>query len=600
MAVGAIIGGIGTLFGAASSLFGSKQTSAPPDYFSQYKAAADSYNKQAQDIYNQQVDYAKQQAAIANKYQTQQFLSGLSDYNSQYDYQWNLSVSDWQNQVAIQDFEALQQQKLYQKSLGIATSQLNLNDLAQDQAFAFEDFNLKNLMKQTMFSQESELIAVQNAIVENRLNSKSTGLDLAGVSQQEALLGIQKGGLGIKFQELGIQQKGVGLEQAELGTKKAGLGIDYQELGIQQKALALQAKQLGLKKTGLVQEAQFVGKEETLLNQKNAIAQQFIEDELNESKREATFQKQGAYVETLNKQGSVLTGQAGKSRGKAEQVVLGEFFRGMSQLESTLTGQNRQAALRLKELQSQTNFDKAKLQLKRDQLGLQARGMILDERQLGLQAEQIGLAGSRVGLQGQQIDIQGQQLGLQGQQIGLAGAQLGLQGQQLGVQGQQLGTEAQRIGLQQQRYDVALENTITDSMFNMKVLDAEVMQAAEQATLNKKNIAIQKYGSDLNTVAQMMIKPSTLPTIPAPSKLPEQTFIVPPKIEPGFIAPPIDKTAFDYGYRPSAPASGGGTSAGTVLSALGTGLKGVGAIYGGFSQPKSYQGGEAIGKAATQ
>lgn len=535
MAIGAIIGGIGTLFGAASSLFGSKQTSAPPDYFSQYQAAADSYNKQAQDIYQQQLDYAKQQAAIANKYQTQQFLYGLSDYNAQYDYQWNLSVSDWQNQVAIQDFEALQQQKLYQKSLGIATSQLNLNDLAQDQAFAFEDFNLKNLMKQTMFSQESELIAVQNAIVENKLNSKSTALDLAGVSQQEALLGIQKGGLGIKFQELGIAQK---------------------ELGIQQKAL-------GIKKTGLVQEAQFVGKEETLLNQKNAIAQQFIEDELNESKRQATFEKQGAYVETLNKQGDVLTGQAGKSRGKAEQVVLGEFFRGMSQLESTLTGQNRQAALRLKELQSQTNFDKAKLQFKRDQLGLQAREMVLDERQLGLQA----------------------------QQIGLAGAQIGLQGQQLGVQGQQLGTEAQRIGLQQQRYDVALENTITDSMFNMKVLDAEVMQAAEQATLNKKNIAIQKYGSDLNTVAQMMIKPSTLPTIPAPTKLPEQTFIVPPPIEPGFIAPPINKTAFDYGYRPSAPASGGGPSAGTVLSALGAGLQGVGAIYGGFSQPKSYQGG---------
>lgn len=533
MAWGAFISGIGTVLGAGSSLFGSKDSS------SQYQAAADSYNQQAQNIFNQQVEYAKQVAAIQNRYQNQQFLYGLQDYNTQADYQWNLSVSDWQNQVTIQDYEALVQQKLYQKSLGIASAQLNLNDLSQDQAFAFEDFNLKNLMKQAMFSNESELIALQNAITENKFNKASTGLDLAGVSQQESLLGIQQGALGIKFGELGISQK----------------------------ELSLQAKQLGIKKTGLVQEAEFVGKEELLLNQKNAIAQQFIEDELTENKRQATFEKQGAYVETLNKQGTVLTQQAGKSRGKTEQVVLGDFFRGMSQLESTLTGQNRQAALKLKELQAQTNFDKAKIQLKRDQLGLQAKTTLLAERQLGLQAEQIGLAG----------------------------AQLGLQNQQLNVQGQQLGTEAQRIGLQQGKYDVALQNAVTDATFNMKVLDAELMQAAEQATINKKNISIQKFGADLNTVAQMMIKPTNLPTIPAPTKLPEQTFIQPPEILPGFIAPPMNKTAFDMGYRPS-----GGTSAGSVLGALGGVMQGAGAIYGAVAKPPSYQGGgaEALGRLA--
>lgn len=535
MAFGAILGGIGTLVGAVGGLFGSKQQPSAPDYFTEYQAAANSYNQQSLDIYNQQVDYAKQVAAIQNRYQNQQFLSGLTDYNTQADYQWNLSVSDWQNQVTIQDYEALVQQKLYQKSLGIASAQLNLNDLSQDQAFAFEDFNLKNLMKQAMFSNESELIALQNAITENKLNKASTGLDLAGVSQQESLLGIQKGALGVKFGELGISQK----------------------------ELSLQAKQLGIKKTGLVKEAEFVGKEELLLNQKNAIAQQFIEDELTESKRQATFEKQGAYVETLNKQGTVLTQQSGKSRGKAEQVVLGDFFRGMSQLESTLTGQNRQAALRLKELQAQTNFDKAKIQLKRDQLGLQAKSMLLDERQIGLQAEQLGLAG----------------------------AQLGLQNQQLNVQGQQLGTAAQQIGLQQERYDVALQNSISNTAFNMKVLDAELMQAAEQATINKKGVSIQKFGADLNTVAQMMIKPTNLPTAPAPTRLPEQTFIQPPEILPQFVAPPMNKTAFDMGYRASAPASSGGTSAGSVLGAIGGVMQGAGAIYGAVAKPPSYQGG---------
>jgi len=553
MAWGAIISGIGTILGAGSSLFGSKGSSS-----SQYQAAADSYNQQAQNIYNQQVEYARQVAAIQNRYQNQQFLYGLQDYNTQADYQWNLSVSDWQNQVTIQDYEALVQQKLYQKSLGIASAQLNLNDLAQDQAFAFEDFNLKNLMKQAMFSNESELIGLQNAITENKLNKASTGLDLAGISQQESLLGIQKGALGVKFGELGISQKELSIQAAKLG--------------ISQKELSLQAKQLGIKKTGLVKEAEFVGKEELLLNQKNAIAQQFIEDELTESKRQATFEKQGAYVETLNKQGDVLTGQAGKSRGKAEQVVLGDFFRGMSQLESTLTGQNRQAALRLKELQAQTNFDKAKIQLKRDQLGLQAKGTLLQERQLGLQTEQIGLASD--------------ELGLQAEQLGLAGAQLGLQNQQLNVQGQQLGTAAQQIGLQQERYDVALQNSITNTAFNMKVLDAELMQAAEQATINKKGVSIQKFGADLNTVAQMMIKPTKLPTVPAPTRLPEQTFIQPPEILPQFVAPPINKTAFDMGYRPS-----GGTSAGSVLGAIGGVMQGAGAIYGAVAKAPSYQGG---------
>lgn len=605
MAIGAIIGGIGSLIGAGSSLFGPKRSSSSSGSravdISGYQAAADSYNRQAQDIYNQQKAFAERQAAIQNAYQTQQFLGGLTDYTDQYNYQWDLSVSDYQNQVAIQDYEALVQQKLYQKSLGIASSQLNLNDLSQDLAFATEDFNLKNLMKQTMFSQESELIALQNAVTENQLNTKTSGLALAGVGQQQELLGIQKGELGLKAGELGLQLEELGIKKSDLaisgkslGLKSADIAVKGKELDLQRDQLGLSIQGLALQKLGIARDEQFIGQEEILLEQKNAIAQQFIQNELTESKRQATFEKQGAYVETLNKQGTVLTQQAGKSRGKAEQVVLGEFFRGMAQLESTLTGQNRQAALRLKELQTKTSFDRASLQLKRDKLGLQEQGLTMDQQRIAMQAQGLGLNQQQLALQARGVDLEQMQLlnqmrgvNLQQQGVGLQGQALGFAGQRLDVQGQQLGLEAAQIGLQQERYDVALQNSITDTTFNMKVIDAEVMQAAEQATMNKKNISIQKFGADLNAVANMMIKPSSLPVPPPPTKLPEQTFIEPPKIEAQYIAPPINKTAYDFGYRPTAASSGGGgggggTSAGSILGAVGAGLGAVGAIYSGF------------------
>jgi len=99
--------------------------------------------------------------------------------------------------------------------------------------------------------------------------------------------------------------------------------------------------------------------------EKEKIGKLSIRETLRESVREATFQKESAMVDSLRKQGQAALGQAGKSRGRAQQTTLAEFYRGMSQLESSLSGKTRQAALQVLELESQSKLAEKQISVQR-------------------------------------------------------------------------------------------------------------------------------------------------------------------------------------------------------------------------------------------
>lgn len=99
--------------------------------------------------------------------------------------------------------------------------------------------------------------------------------------------------------------------------------------------------------------------------EKEKIGKLSIRETLRESVREATFQKESAMVDSLRKQGQAALGQAGKSRGRAQQTTLAEFYRGMSQLESSLSGKTRQAALQVLELESQSKLAEKQISIQR-------------------------------------------------------------------------------------------------------------------------------------------------------------------------------------------------------------------------------------------
>lgn len=99
--------------------------------------------------------------------------------------------------------------------------------------------------------------------------------------------------------------------------------------------------------------------------EKEKIGKLSIRETLRESVREASFQKESAMIDSLKAQGQAALGQAGRSRGKAQQATLAEFYRGMSQIESSLSGRTRQAALQVLELESQSKLAEKQISVQR-------------------------------------------------------------------------------------------------------------------------------------------------------------------------------------------------------------------------------------------
>jgi hypothetical protein len=101
---------------------------------------------------------------------------------------------------------------------------------------------------------------------------------------------------------------------------------------------------------------------------KDMIGKLTISETINQYSKEASFKKEAAMIDSVKAKGQAAMRQAGKSRAKAQQTTMGEFYRNLSQIESSLTGRQRQAALQLMELGAQTETTKAQLGVQRSRI----------------------------------------------------------------------------------------------------------------------------------------------------------------------------------------------------------------------------------------
>jgi len=115
---------------------------------------------------------------------------------------------------------------------------------------------------------------------------------------------------------------------------------------------------------------------------------------------------------------------------------------------------------------------------------------------------------------------------------------------QLTELGAQTKAGKEQLGFQMNRINNAMLDAINDTQFNMRVLDADVASAVEQSIRNRQDISLRKYGADLNTIANTMIKPERLPYAPMPEITPERIFIEPMKVRPGQVAQPVQQSTF--------------------------------------------------------
>ena len=94
---------------------------------------------------------------------------------------------------------------------------------------------------------------------------------------------------------------------------------------------------------------------------------------------------------------------------------------------------------------------------------------------------------------------------------------------------------------------------------DLSVLRASIKSSTQEYLRGNFDLALQKYGADMQAKANLMIQPDRLPELIAPEFGPERTFVEPAEVLPGAV-PPAKYT------NPLMPLIGGVTGAGNVLA----------------------------------
>jgi hypothetical protein len=83
----------------------------------------------------------------------------------------------------------------------------------------------------------------------------------------------------------------------------------------------------------------------------------------------------------------------------------------------------------------------------------------------------------------------------------------------------------------------AVQSTLAEQGRNAAILAASLASGRREVRRGMREVALQRYGSDLAAAANLMIKPERLPDLPTPVMGPARTFVEPAKVLPGAVAP---------------------------------------------------------------
>lgn len=95
-----------------------------------------------------------------------------------------------------------------------------------------------------------------------------------------------------------------------------------------------------------------------------------------------------------------------------------------------------------------------------------------------------------------------------------------------------------RLGQAGRSTDRAVQMTAAEHGRNLAILDASFTSSVAQHNMNMFDIALNKFGADLNARANAMLRPEKLPGIPQPTKPPEPVWVEPMKILPNYVQKP--------------------------------------------------------------
>ena len=121
-----------------------------------------------------------------------------------------------------------------------------------------------------------------------------------------------------------------------------------------------------------------------------------------------------------------------------------------------------------------------------------------------------------------------------------------------------------RLGAAGRSSDRAVQMTAAEHGRNLAILDASFTSSVAQHNMNMFDIALSKFGADLNARANAMLRPERLPDIPSPTKPPEPVWVEPMKIEPNYVQKP--------------------NTTGTILGGLSSGIGSIGSAAAGIAK----------------
>lgn len=350
---------------------------------------------------------ARRQANEINKYNKERDAVEKENYYNNRDYEYDTAVTTWEYNKEIQDFQYQASLDTYNERARISEEQLALNAEAAELGIATTNAAFKDFEIDQAFQRESIYADLENELTTQSLNRET--------------------------------------QEVKAETIKTGFENELTNLGLDK----LQ-QQVNLFS---IQSSQRIGTER-------------IQTELKNIYNETAFEKEAAFIKSIQDSGQAALGQAGKSRGKSIQSAQAESFRNLTRLESALKGSRRSAAIQLLNLNVDSAVRETGVNLNINKIDEATRFARVSS---GLQMDQVG------------IDIA--------------------------------------------RIDQAIKVANEEADFNNRVLQANRESKIAQTERDVAAIELQRRSRDLEAEAAVGIMPTEFEYAPYPEITPERVFL---------------------------------------------------------------------------
>ena len=415
---------------------------------------------------------------------------------AQRDYQNETARKNWEHGMSIQDYQWEQQNRAFEKSETQFGSTITANALALEQGLEREQLVLEEQFIDMAFQNKSLIQDLYEA-------TGAAGFDKAavmlGLEQTEGDLDFQN------VQKLTALKQGIG--QAEFAT--AGKQLQM----VDQRGRTDFSKQSTIQDLYTKEALNRFSEVGIDLNVKQAKSREQYENDVlmrqyADSRSKAAYDTQQMYVESLQKAGQAQLSQSGRSQGKAIQMVFAELGRSQNYLVDTLIrgkatadAQIRNNKINTLNVQAQAKLAKAKLDystldnITKARMSIEEadRSLKIGEKKGDLDLDQIR---SQVvdAVENTDIDVDNIARNLKQSQ--------------------------KKAGFDTRKIDWDVTNFGSRFEHNQHVLRASLDSAVKSSAIQRKDLALSKYGADLEAEARRMLLPQEAPRPDAPLAIP--------------------------------------------------------------------------------